>query len=391
MVSTDVNESLFSYFNLTYVLLSSPTSHEDESLSYEEEEDNSDQTSVFSALSFGNESRVSAEAVLTDEEWPVDMGEGSNFITLPQGVRETVTGSWEVRVYYQSSLQYIGTFQTLEQATLANEIARSMFKKDEGLELSDEECQRNIKLAKEAASASCIKRGRGRPKKANQTLPVVLVKPGHDLEVNDRRGDLDGGVSTNGRKRKLSRKMADALDPEAEKKQPIKSIQQSDLSAKKRQKKTPNATDKPGNESKTSVAYKLPQGVYETPNGTWQVRVWYQSSQRTIGTFPTLELATLANEIARNMLKKDKGLQLSAEEYERSFEQAKEAALTTAMPDFKSSKRVKPNEPLNDIDKKRVNTAIEAVTTYGVGVDMQTKLAAAVLRGVTVRPSGKCE
>ena len=56
------------------------------------------------------------------------------------------------------------------------------------------------------------------------------------------------------------------------------------------------------------------------------------------------------------------------------------------------TKKVKPNEPLNDADKKRVTAAIEAVTTtYGVGVDMQTKLAAAVLRGVTCRPSGKCK
>ena len=51
---------------------------------------------------------------------------------LPKGVRETISGSWEVRVRYQSSQRYIGTFRTLEQATLANEIARNIFKKDEG-------------------------------------------------------------------------------------------------------------------------------------------------------------------------------------------------------------------------------------------------------------------
>ena len=69
----------------------------------------------------------------------------------PKGVYETRAGNYQVQVYYQSSLQYIGTFQTLEQATLAHEIAWSMLKKDKGLHLSAKECERNIKLAKEAA------------------------------------------------------------------------------------------------------------------------------------------------------------------------------------------------------------------------------------------------
>jgi len=256
-----------------------PYSHEDESLSYEEEEeDNSDQTSVFSAfsaLSFGNESRVSSDGLLANDEWPVDMEEV------------------EVK-NCDSSFDQFPTQSTLTQSTSL----------------------------------------------------------------------------TNGRKRKLSRKMADALDSEAEKKQttnqPLKKRQRSEL----------------------------PQGVYETPNSTWQVRVFYQGSNRNIGTFPILEQATLANETARNMLKKDRGLQLSTEEYEQNFKQAKEAALTTVLTDYKPSKtkKVSSNEPLNDADMKRVNAAIEVVTTtYGVGVDMQTKLATAVLRGVTCRPSGKCK
>ena len=91
---------------------------------------------------------------------------------LPTGVYELPSGSWQVQVRYQGKQRYIGKFPTLEQATLANGIAQSMFKKDEGLELSAEECQRNIKLAKEAATASCIKRGRGRPTKSKQTVPV---------------------------------------------------------------------------------------------------------------------------------------------------------------------------------------------------------------------------
>ena len=89
---------------------------------------------------------------------------------LPQGVYETPSGNLQVRVWYQSSQRHIGTFQTLEQAKLASEVVQNMFKNDKGLQLSPEVCERNIKLAKEAASASCAKRDRGRPTKANQTV-----------------------------------------------------------------------------------------------------------------------------------------------------------------------------------------------------------------------------
>jgi len=71
---------------------------------------------------------------------------------------------------------------------------------------------------------------------------------------------------------------------------------------------------------------KLPKGVYETPSGNLQVRVWYQSSQRSIGTFQSLESATLTSEIVRSMFEKDKGLHLSAKECERNIKLAKEAA-----------------------------------------------------------------
>jgi len=548
-------------------------------------------------------------------------------LSLPEGVSKRANGNWLVRVQYQGSQRYIGTFPTLEQATLANDIARDVFEKDEGLELSAEECERNIKLAKEAAwkdvpgktpgsgtwtdtehqqfkqgcilfgwgnwkdvervvktrtntqimkhsqhyakekasldrlhelhiqgicvglpaelitqemsgvedestrkessrklhvssdkeslieeeeeqstiqrtpsvvstmqGLSNIKRGRGRPKKMNtiekkdattkqgRSKKMISVNlPVLDVKVNNCH-DLDGGVSTNGRKRKLSRKLADSLKLVAKKKQPI--------------------IDDESKKSPTARA--LPQGVCETPNGTWRVQVYYQSCLQYIGTFQTLEQATLANEIARGMLKKDKGLRLSPEECEQNVKQAKEAASASCAkrgqgrpkkaktnekkgtakrgrgrpkkvnstppayhsdadggvsahgrnrklskkkadtldlvvekkkPDkktrddqkhtatkphadtndqpvnvngsnqrpkkkrpaetqksFKGSKKVKPNESLNDAGMKRVNTAIEAVTTtYGVGVDMQTKLAAAVLRGVTCRPSGKCK
>lgn len=263
----NVNESVFYIKHMfSYITIS----HEDESFSYDEEGDSTDQTSIFSA-SF-EENRVSSEGFLTDEEWPVDMGEmevknsySSNAITslrpglpnvkrgrgrpkkakrpkkskksssLPPGVHETSVGNYHVQVYYQGSNRSIGTFQSLESATLANEIARNMLKKVKGLQLSFEECEQNVKLAKEAALAD---------------VPDIFSSSGcrpKNLEVNDCHDNLEG-VNRNGRKRKLSRKMADALlDSEAEKKETI------DQPQKKRQKETLKPTHGPGNDSKTTI------------------------------------------------------------------------------------------------------------------------------------------
>ena len=259
---------------------------------------------------------------MADEEWPVDMGEvdvktsdRSNSITqstisrsqpltnvkrgrprlgpssLPQGVSET-SGKWRVRVFYQSSQRDIGTFQTLEQATLANEIARSMIKKDRNLQLSAEDCERNFKLAKEAALASV----------PNNEMCSESTKP---------------------------------------------------------------------------AARKLPPGVHETPNGTWQVRVWYQGRQPCIGTFPTLEQATTANEIARNMLKKDKGLQLSAEECERNVKLAREAALADVPDIFSSSGRGSVSDL--EVDVCRDDDLEGGVSTHGRKRKLSRKMADALL------------
>ena len=333
---------------LSYITIS----HEDESsFSYDEEKDNnSDQTSIFSALSCGNESRVSSEGVLTDAEWP-DMGDGSNSITqstlsqsislalpnlkrgrgrpkqtkkgssnsLPPGVNETTSGNYQVLLYYQGNNRNIGSFKTLQSATLVSEIVRNMLKKDKGQKLSAEECERNVKLAKEAALAGVpnnemcsksTKRGGGRPRKVNRKVNSTLSVS--DLQMNDCRDeDLEGGLSTNGRKRKLSKKKADVL---------------LDQQTAKRSR---------GRPKKGSSA--LPKGVDESTAGIYRVRVFYQGSSRGIGTFQTLEQATLANEIARNMIEKDKGLQLSPEECERNFKLAKDTALTAAMPDRKKT------------------------------------------------------
>jgi len=90
----------------------------------------------------------------------------------------------------------------------------------------------------------------------------------------------------------------------------------------------------------------LPKGVYETTSGTYLVKIFYQGSNNHIGVFETLELATLANETtARDMLKKDKGLQVSAEDRERNFKLAKEAALAVAVPNQRGGRREKNTAP----------------------------------------------
>ena len=259
---------------------------------------------------------------------------------------------------------------------MASEIAQGMLEKDKGLYLSAEECERNFKLAKEAALADVCSSSRGCPKKVHST-PSVLVQPVNDHKVNDCR-DLDGGVSTNGRKRKLSRKMADALQldhPSKKKTFPTtsagnyqvliyyqgtqryigtfqtleqattandiargmlekdKGLRLSSEECERNVKLAKEAALADVPDQPWTSGLSNPQGVTDKANGSWQVRVWYQSSLQYIGTFKSLESAILANEIAWSMLDKDKELQLSAEDCERNFKLAKEAALTIAMPD----------------------------------------------------------
>lgn len=56
-----------------------------------------------------------------------------------------------VRIGYQGKLRYIGSFDTQEQAALANEAARGMLRIETGSILSAEEIELNVKSAEEAA------------------------------------------------------------------------------------------------------------------------------------------------------------------------------------------------------------------------------------------------
>ena len=60
----------------------------------------------------------------------------------------------EVRVRYHGKNLHIGTFPTLEQATLANKVARGILQATKDSILTDEQIDQNVKLAKEAASKS---------------------------------------------------------------------------------------------------------------------------------------------------------------------------------------------------------------------------------------------
>jgi len=91
--------------------------------------------------------------------------------TLPEGVTKRANGTYTVRTPYQGSTRHIGTCQTVDQATLAIEIARSMLKKDKGLKLSAEECERNLKQAKEAAMAGVLTNDSNKKKEGGTATP----------------------------------------------------------------------------------------------------------------------------------------------------------------------------------------------------------------------------
>lgn len=243
---------------------------------------------------------------------------------LPTGVRETESGTWQVQIYFQGSSRKIGTFQTLVQATTANEIGRSMLKKDKGLQLSAKERERNFKLAKEAALTMVmtgVKRGRGRPRKGKGSkLPQGVSETfgKYKVEIYYQGRQRYIGIFLTLEQATLANEIARNM---------IEKDKGLQLSAEECERNLKLAKEAAFTTAMPDRKKKLPKGVRETISGSWEVRVRYQSSQRYIGTFRTLEQATLANEIARNIFKKDEGLQLPAEECERNIKLAREAVL----------------------------------------------------------------
>jgi len=160
------------------------------------------------------------------------------------GVRLTPSGNWEVGFRYQGLRRSLGTFDTQDQAALANEVGRTMLKTEKGSKLTAKEIGRNVKLARDAALDVVHKSKKQQLKQKAQPLNFRTV------------------------------------------------------------------------------------GVRQTPSGKWAVEISHKSKLRHIGTFKHQEQAALANKIAREALKTEKGSKpLSAEEVDDKVIVARDAAL----------------------------------------------------------------
>jgi len=68
------------------------------------------------------------------------------------GVRQTPSGNWEVGFRYHGNRRNLGTFNTQDQAALANEVGRKILDlTKKGTQITAEDIERNVKLAREAA------------------------------------------------------------------------------------------------------------------------------------------------------------------------------------------------------------------------------------------------
>lgn len=84
-----------------------------------------------------------------------------------------------------------------------------------------------------------------------------------------------------------------------------------------------------GTEKDKKLAAVTLRGVTMRPSGKWQAQLYYSGKSRYIGVFDSKEKASLAYEIAREVLKTDKGEEgpLNAEETDRNVTLAREAAV----------------------------------------------------------------
>ena len=70
---------------------------------------------------------------------------------LPPGLRKKANGRWEVVTHYCGKKRQIGTFGSREEGDIANKTARSLLKTPEGQRPPDDEIERNVRDAKDAA------------------------------------------------------------------------------------------------------------------------------------------------------------------------------------------------------------------------------------------------
>jgi len=83
-----------------------------------------------------------------------------------------------------------------------------------------------------------------------------------------------------------------------------------------------------GCEKEKKLAAATLRGVTQRPSGKWQAQLYYAGKSRYIGVFDSKEKASLAYEIAREVLKTDKGEDgpANAEETDRNVTLARKAA-----------------------------------------------------------------
>lgn len=83
-----------------------------------------------------------------------------------------------------------------------------------------------------------------------------------------------------------------------------------------------------GTEKDKKLAAATLRGVTMRPSGKWQAQLYYAGKSRYIGVFDSKEKASLAYELAREVLKTDDGKTgpTSAEETDRNVSLARKAA-----------------------------------------------------------------
>mmetsp|Transcript_18632 Transcript_18632/g.40320 ORF Transcript_18632/g.40320 Transcript_18632/m.40320 type:complete len:1336 (+) Transcript_18632:219-4226(+) len=235
------------------------------------------------------------------------------------GVSKTSAGKWMVSIHYQGKKHYYGTFKTLEQAALINEIARGKLAAEKGSKPSKKEVELNVKLAREAVSKALSKLDNS----VNRETPDAPLDKNIPTYRSLPKRPRSGQSCVECRRAKKGCVMT-SLNTTCERCtsipglicrfEPIVRGKRNDLSLP----------------AKSTPVDIRTAGLRQTACGNWEVRIGYQGKLRRMGTFYTQDQAALANKNAREMLNKTNDAKLSDGEIERNVKLAKEAALNNA-------------------------------------------------------------
>jgi len=234
-----------------------------------------------------------------------------NFRTC--GVRQTRSGKWAVEISHKSKLRHIGTFLKQDQAALANKISREMLAENDSESLSAEEVNENVRLARDAALKAVSRSMRSSPR-------------GGATKVKSK--------AVCAKKKVMKSEVVVKDPPKATEEAKQKKVVKRPLTEKKPPKApTTNTTNSTKmNSNVTNMKHNLPAGLRQrSSNGKWEVVTYYHGKKRQIGTFTTQEEGRVANKIARERLKTEKGASKpSDDEIERIVRSARKAALDAA-------------------------------------------------------------